>query len=244
MCDLINAFEKYFEVVIANTPELRREAFKLRYDVVCYELPDCEPGDFPDGLETDEYDSRAIHSLLYHRPTGALAGTVRLILPDTTNIHKLFPLERCAREAIDPHLVDLSKLPRTTTAEISRMILARQFRSRGRERFNVHGVDGNAVNLDGRRQFPHPVLGLIVALMQMSAQHNITHWYAIMEPVLNRMLRQFSLELTPIGSLVNYHGLRQPHLDAAATVLTRVFQRHRCVWELVTSQGKFLPGFQ
>ena len=242
MCDLINAFKKYFEIVIADTPELRREAFKLRYGVVCYELPDCEPSNFPDGLETDEYDSRAIHALLYHRPTGALAGTVRLILPDTRNIHNPFPIERYAGEAIDSHLVDFSKLPRTTTAEISRMILARQFRSRGQERFNVHGVDDTTISLDGRRQFPHPVLGLVVALIYISAQHNITHWYAIMEPVLNRLLRQFGLALTPIGSLVNYHGRRQPHLDAATNVLARVFKQHRCVWELITSQGRFLPG--
>ena len=33
--DMLNAFDGYFEVVIANTPELLEQAFRLRYTVLC-----------------------------------------------------------------------------------------------------------------------------------------------------------------------------------------------------------------
>lgn len=86
MCNLITDFQKYFEIVPANTPKLREEAFRVRYQTICQDLkmPGYEPSRFPDGLEIDEYDDCAVHSLLYHRLSGDVAGTVRLIGPADT----------------------------------------------------------------------------------------------------------------------------------------------------------------
>lgn len=60
----------------------KREVFNLRYRVLAEENSYLDPADFPEQMETDEYDARANHYLLVHRPSGAIAGTVRLIRPD------------------------------------------------------------------------------------------------------------------------------------------------------------------
>lgn len=248
MSDLVSAFNRYFEIVPANSLDLQQEFLRLRYQVYSEELqlPDFESWRFPDGFETDEYDqpNRSASSLLRHRPTGSLVGGVRLIFCDPDDPSKPFPIEIHAGHCFDPALADPARLPRHTTAEISRLILAKRFRSRGRERLYSHGMDDSSFKdrLNSRREFPHPVLGLFVVLVHLSSRHGITHWYAVMEPLLNRLLKRFGASLTPIGPPVDYYGVRQPHLDAVDQVLARMFREHRDIWNLVTSHGKVWPA--
>lgn len=251
MNHLIDAFNEYFEIVPANTPELKAETFRLRYEVICeeIEMPGYEKWKYPSGQETDEEDSRSSHCLLRHRPTGAAAGTVRLILSDPHNAEEPLPIEKQLQPLFSSHAIEIPELPRGSTVEVSRFILAKRFRSRKGEDRNESGVGDRVTdrrktvrseNKD-RRQFPHAVLGLMVAMLFLASQQRVTHWYAIMEPILNRLLRRFALEFTPIGPVINYHGLRQPHLDPVVGLLTRTYKRRPDVWELVTDEGKLWP---
>ena len=71
MNDVVAAFHEYFEIIDANSPELLREVFRLRYQVLCVEqrAPGFEPSNYPDGLESDQYDRHSSHILLRHRPS-------------------------------------------------------------------------------------------------------------------------------------------------------------------------------
>lgn len=242
MNDLVDAFDEYFEIIPANTPELQKEVFGLRYQVYCQEvnIPDFEPWKFPHELESDEYDARSAHYLMRHRPTGKIAGTVRLILADPDDPNRPFPIEVAAARYFDRSVVDPAKLPRRHVAEISRLVLAKDFRSRKGERRMPYGATNNtrasSVRED-RRHFPHPILGLFVAVYHLSAEYGITHIYAGMEPVLNRLLARFALDLMPIGPLVKYHGARQPYLGVADKMLARIYQQRKDVWALLTDHG-------
>jgi N-acyl amino acid synthase of PEP-CTERM/exosortase system len=250
LSELLAAFEEYFELVPALTNELREEAFKLRYEVMSkeFKLPGFELWRYPDGLEFDQYDYRSVHYLLRHRPTAAFAGTVRLILTDppypqvdTIHMDRSFPIEQFVhqfdRSAIDPAAVN-----RDQTAEVSRLIISRLFRRREGENEFPFGTDRETELVrHGRRRFPHTVLGLIVALFKMSAENGINYWYAGMEPALNRLLRQFCLQLKPIGPLVEYHGYRQPHFMAIAELLQNTYGRQREIWDLITHGGVLWP---
>ena len=80
---LIDAYNRYFEVMLVDDrPDLINEVYRLRYHIYCIEHPFEDPAQFPDQLERDRYDDRSLHSLLIHRPSGVIAGTVRLILPE------------------------------------------------------------------------------------------------------------------------------------------------------------------
>jgi len=41
-------------------------------------------------------------------------------------------------------------------------------------------------------------------------QLRLTHWCAIMEPFLLRLLQMNAIHFIPVGPLVDYHGLGQP----------------------------------
>jgi N-acyl-L-homoserine lactone synthetase len=104
-----------FEVVVADTAELRNATFALRHEVYCREFG-FEPVR-ADGLERDLFDDRAHHYLVAHVPTGAWAGCVRVVPgPD-------LPYEAMFGDVP----VDLATVPH---GEISRLTIARDFRRR------------------------------------------------------------------------------------------------------------------
>ncbi len=248
--ELRAAFEEYFELVPALTDELRREAYRLRYEVMSkeFELPGLESWRYASGLESDEYDYRAVNYLLRHRASSILAGTVRLILADPLDIHaypshldRSLPIERLAA-SFDRNVVDPTSLRRDQIGEVSRLIISRMFRRRKGEDEFPFGTDRLITSEHHeRRHFPHPVLGLIVALFRISAEYGINYCYAAMEPALNRLLQRFALDLIPIGPLLEYHGYRQPYFMSVSEVLTNTYQRNRAVWDLITQGGALWP---
>ena len=246
MNELMENFNEYFAVIPADTPQLLEEAFRLRYQVFCIEehVPDFEAAKYPGGLETDVYDQRAVHSLLRHRPSGLYVGTVRLILPDPYDLKESFPIEQYTADCFDPKLIDLNKLPRAHTAEISRMVITRQFLSRRGEYLGLHTTSDYLARPDtsGRRSFPRPILGLVRGVIRMSAEQGITHLYAGMGRSLNRLLGPFGLQLPAIGPVVDYHGPRRPHLGVVDEVLRTVYEQNYDVWELLTDKGRVWPA--
>src|ERR1700683_2960712 len=101
-------------VELGDTPALRREAYRLRYQVYCVER-EYEAGQ--DGLECDNYDDSARHAMIRCRQTGDVIGTVRLVLPKGRAGDDDFPVQHVC----DPAL--LSALPRATIGEVSRFAL-------------------------------------------------------------------------------------------------------------------------
>ncbi|MGI0016543.1 MAG: PEP-CTERM/exosortase system-associated acyltransferase, partial [Nitrososphaera sp.] len=201
MNDLQKAFDHYFELISAATPELKTLSFQLRYQVICEEMqmPGYECWRYPDRQEIDEEDARSVHCLLRHRPTGSIAGTIRLILCDPKNPERRFPIESHAGHVFN---IDIAGLPRVHTAEISRFMLASRFRSRrGEQQYPfgaaAYGPEIDQVRREGRPHLPHPILGLLVAMCKTAAEHQVAYWYAIMEPQLNRLLKRFAMGFTP-----------------------------------------------
>jgi N-acyl amino acid synthase of PEP-CTERM/exosortase system len=240
--NLIEAFHEYFELAPATTEDLRNTCFRLRYEVFCKEfrIPGFEAWKYPNQFETDQYDETSIHCLLIHRPSSSIAGTVRLILLDSEHPDFAFPAETVARR-FQHSIDDFYSFPRSSIGEISRLILAPRFRQRKGEHEFPFGTDRVASGAPvERRRFPHPVLGLIAALFRLSHEYNITHWYAIMEPALNRLLRHFSLHLTPITPIVFYHGRRQAHFESIVCILNRL-QNNPEILGLMTSKATLRP---
>jgi len=245
--DLASAFERYFEVLIADTPQLVREAQALRYQVYCVENPFEDASRFPDELEVDGYDTRSVHGLVRHRESNLLAATVRLVLPDPADKRALFPIEEHCASAFRDAEVDTGSVPRSGVAEISRFAVSKRFKRRLGERGTIAGVAAEPdrytdSHLSGARLFPHLTLGLFAAIVQLSAQHGVGHWYAVMEPSLFRLLTRFGIVFTPIGDPIDYHGLRQACFGAADQVLAGIWRRRPDVWRLITGDGSVWPN--
>ncbi len=244
MNDVVAAFLEYFEIIDANSPELLREVFRLRYQVLCVEqrAPGFEPSSYPDGLESDQYDRHSSHILLRHRPSSELVGTARLILPDPRDTMRLLPTEK--HTEIDPALLDTSRLPRQNLGEISRLVVIRRFARRKNELLYTlkHGMNVDKWAPSNQRRFPHPILALVVGIIRMSAQHNITQYLSVMEPSLNRLLGLFGLQFQPVGPLIDHHGLRRPYYMDLISLLDSMYITHREFWELMTDFGNIRIG--
>jgi N-acyl-L-homoserine lactone synthetase len=199
-----------FDIIVADSPSLIRQSYQLRHQVYCVERG------FLGGsgtLEFDEYDSHSRHVVLVSRHSGQVVGTVRLVLPCVREPENSFPLQLVC----DPHL--LNDLPLLSTAEVSRFAISKEMLS---------GVPSGLMRL-----------GLVQGLVEASHDLGITHWCAVMERSLLRLLRSSSIYFHPLGSLVEYHGPRQPCFSPIDALLSRVGREQPEIWEYLTQDGKF-----
>lgn len=242
--DLSNEFAKYFEIIPADTPQLRSAAYRLRFQVYCLEnrMPGFDPSDFPDGEETDQYDDHALHALLFHRPSQTMAGTVRLVVHDASDPMWMFPIEEHAGL-----LAQSYQHPprREAIAEISRFILSARFRCRrGEGAFPDGLVDMQTQPTDDpceRRHGPHPVLGLFKALVELSWGSGIAFWYAGMEPRLQRRLERFGVGLHLAAEGISYHGRVNAYLSSCAEIMRQCKGQCPEIWRFLTDNGKIWP---
>ncbi len=248
MNNLYKVFHQYFEIVMADTPELLEKVFRIRYQLLCVDMgvPGYEPALYPDEQEIDEYDHHSAHVLIRYRPSGQFIGTTRLILFDPENPEKPFPVE--LHTNIDPNLFDINKLSRQHTGEISRFIIIKDFERRKAERRNYHTRQSNKniVEIDrrssaktDRRSIKNLTLVLGAGVMRISEKYNIHNWFSIMDPVMNRLLGYYGMDLRPIGPITEHHGLRRPYFVEVASVLEKLKQKHNNAWEAITEYGKY-----
>jgi len=260
---LVDSFNKYFEVVSADTPEKLRESYRLRYEVYFKEgiFPGMNVDDCPEELEYDQYDERSAHSLLIHKPSGAIAGTVRLIPINRQNPNEKLPLEAIAGNLFLQDAIP-SNIPRLHLGEISRVLLTPRFRARKGEKNQPFSIPdnpdfsskSNKQNQSNdswessnhrwntnRRSFSHAILGLFLAITRMSIEKNLTFVYCNMDPVWARLLRSFGIHFKPITPVIDYHGPRQGYFGCIPDILENVYQTNSQIWMLLTDKGAFFP---
>lgn len=233
-------FEDFFEIVPADGREEIARSQQLRYQVYCVEHSYLNAGDYPDQREADPFDERAVHTVLRHRNSGVLVATVRLVLADEREPDQHFPIERC--DILRRTIRDQDwRIPRHSVGEISRFAVSKEFRRRLKEAPTIHGLSDSLTEVAAAcptRRFPHIAVGLFKAVLAMTVRQNVTHWYAVMEPGLLRLLDQFGIKFTPIGPLVDFHGVRQPCIAVAEEVLSNLRRERPEIWEFVTDSGK------
>jgi N-acyl amino acid synthase of PEP-CTERM/exosortase system len=232
--DLLRRFNLHFDTVLADTPDLLPIAQRVRYQVYCVENQYEDPAAHPDALERDEFDSHAVHSVLVHRPTRDALGTVRLVLPVPDAPHDSFAIQKLTDH---PLLKGSRELPLDTSAEVSRFSLSREFGRRAAATAERCGERSNAAAMEPRHCGPLMRLGLIQMLVRMSRENGITHWLAVMEPRLLRMLAAMAIHFQPIGGMVEHHGWRQPCFCNMADVLRRVKAERPAFWDVLTAGG-------
>lgn len=222
-------FGQHFEIVRATTPELLDHVFALRYQVYCVEKQFEDAAANPGERETDAYDQRACHSLLIYRPTGEVAGTVRLIPPRGEGDDPDFPIQTACGElkTWPPRL-----MPAAACGEISRFTVAARFRRRATDTlYGDAAASGQTGPVPDRRSYPYVTIGLLRAVYEMSLEAGLSHWCAIMDPALLRLLARLGVHFNPVGPLVDYHGWRQPCHAKRDDVIDQVRSRRREIWE-------------
>lgn len=228
----------WFNVLSADTPALREKVYRFRFQVYCLERGYEDPEDYPDHRETDSFDGHSVHSLLVNRGSGAASGTVRLVLADKDYLESSFPIQQVCRH---PFFNDGLFARMKTTAEISRFAVSRNCGILSPSDPSFPGRRRRKSTRDFPSTLPSLTLGLMKATLQMSRQHGVTDWLAVMEPSLLRLLERFGIHFQTFGPLVEYHGLRQPCHAFVDNLLERVQRERPEVWRYVTDSGAYCP---
>lgn len=203
-----------FNFVQADSEDLKKAIYKLRYKVYVEEFGFEKAEDHPDGYETDEYDSHSIHFAALDEKQKVI-GTVRMILDS----EKGFPIDHAAKIKFIGERPAPDKI-----TEISRLAISKNFRRRLEDGFC--GVESYLTKSKGgilpenaplseehkRRKRPVIILGLYRLVYQITKRRGITHWYMLTEKVLWYALKRFGWLFYQVGDPVNYHGKRIPYL--------------------------------
>ena len=210
-CERIREAVRDFEVAVADTQEKLKAAYRLRHQVYCVERGFFEKED--GALETDRFDTRAGHALLTQRSTGRVVGTVRVVASSPHGPAADLPMQKLCEPSV------FRMLPMGSTGEISRFAISKDLRDAA--------CAGNALLR----------LGLMRGIVQVSGQMGLTHWCAIMEHTLLRLLRVSAIHFQPLGPAIEYHGLRQPTWGRIDGVLGRIKRERPGVWDYITDGG-------
>ena len=202
-------FLNYFEVSVGSDADSIECAQRLRYEVYCREFGYEREEDCPGGREADSYDHQADHCLIRHRPTGDVAGCLRLVRSGP--IAEL-PIQRHAAAALVGAVNHPTAVPASRSCEISRIAVSAGFRRRAAEQGSPLGTDApGAIDVPDARNFPLLAVALFMAARLMVLHRDTPHVFAMMEPRLARMLARAGLDFQRLGPVIEYHGPRAAH---------------------------------
>jgi N-acyl amino acid synthase of PEP-CTERM/exosortase system len=235
---LLHHFDRYFEVVRADSLALREEAFRIRHEVYCCE--NAFEAASADGLERDDDDDRAAHALLRHRPSGTFAGTVRLVLPINANTHPLPTAAILSRQGIDLS----ERSPTARTGEVSRFVIRQRFRKRSADTNYADAEVGSGAPRAEQRIAPVLTLGLLRCSLSLLVEHDLAYACGLVETALPRILRTHGVELKSVGEPVEHRGKRIAFSMPVDELLTTLRRRRPEVWEVITDRGRYQPSPQ
>lgn len=210
----VDAARDNYLVEVADTPALLTEAFQLRHQVYCVERG-FETS--TTGMESDGFDNFARHVLLRNRMTGQVLGTVRIVLP-APHAGLGLPMQQVCDHSL------LSELPLHTVGEVSRFAISKERRASAGE-----------ASVFMR-------LGLIQGMVRVSRDAGLTHWCAIMERSLLRLLQANAIHFQAMGPLVEFHGIRQPVQGCITTIMDRMRREANPAWRYITLDGALWPA--
>ncbi len=197
--------------------------YQLRYDVYCMQKGFLDPANYPDKLETDVFDQHSLHFGAFDKLGNAL-GTLRLI----QNSDIGFPmLDHCEIDVPDEIL--------QKAGEISRLAVSKMIRKRRGDGEYGMVLEGGPVDEkikspprhNRRRHRPAIVVGLYKNLYQESRKNGITHWLAVMEPGLLKLLKRFHFNFEVIGPEVDYYGPVRPYMVSLESIEDQVYNSSR-----------------
>jgi N-acyl amino acid synthase of PEP-CTERM/exosortase system len=221
-------FQESFQIVLADTNKLVQEVFRLRYRVYCEELNYESSDSFPDGMEHDAYDRRAVYCLLKHRSSNRFVGCVRVLLSDPKQIEAKFPFEQFLNTSSQNF--DFTALPRQTLCEVSRLAIISEFR---RNKDSAHRPSEVRLTDTERFLLPSLSLGLYLAATAVTLELGIDNAFAMMEPRLARHLQRFGLYFQQAGPLTDYHGLRAPFRILPDSVPPNLHEEHYGLFQVL-----------
>jgi len=225
--NLGEGFKRYFAVRPALSEVDRHKVYRIRHQVYCEELRWEAPR--PSGEECDAYDQHSLHCLMTRSDDqNNLVGCTRLVLPPLDDMNRPLPFERSCADSIDRSIVDPSKLPRDSIAEISRLAVRAQYRRRkGEDRQELPLSESEERDGDQQPRFPYIPLGLYMASVALAHRKGIETLFVLTEPRLSSHFAKLGVEIIQIGTPIEHRGMRIPSMMRTSKIIKglRFFMR-------------------
>ena len=200
-----NEFKRHFELVQADSPQLKDEVYRIRHRIYCEELGFERPRF--DGRERDEFDDHSRHLLLRSVKTGVAMGCIRLVLAPPDRPEAQLPFERICGTVIDRRAFDPTDLRRDRIAELSRLALAPEFRRRRRGESGTESGH-RSFGTPAHPGFPYVQLGLYLGATALAEQLGIETIFLLTEPRLLAHFHKLGFPIRQIAGPVEHRGLR------------------------------------
>ena len=219
---LCDNFRRYFSIHLALSEKQIQQVYRIRYDVYCAELG-FEPVDkFPNKTEHDQFDNRSLHALITHKSSQKPAGCVRIIQTEDSMDAQPLPLEKYCYKNLHIEAAEILGNERHSVCEVSRLAVAPFFRRRfGETRSQLGGWGAVDICENEKRTFSLIAEAGFIASTAMAKLTGRDHMFAMMEPMLPRLLWRSGIHYHPVGEEVNYRGLRKPYMATVGS-----FEQH------------------
>lgn len=214
------AFKQYFEIVPAFTEALKHEAYYIRHSVYCEDLK--YEALRQDQLESDEYDTHALHLLIRNTQQEKFIGCVRIIIPPTDSSDWLLPFEKSCANTLNRSIIDPVKLPRKQIAEVSRLAVISSFRRRKGEASNPVYLTENDFDSNQTSRFPYIPLGLYYGAVELARLYGVKLLFILTEERLANHFNKLGFEIQFIGAPTEHHGLRFPSMFSIDKTLQNI----------------------
>ena len=241
---LFNIYYKLFEVVHADTPALRAEAHKIRFQVFCIENQGYEdPSAHPDGMEKDSFDHNAEHTLLIYKPTGKPIGTARIIRHNEKDWRKSFPLQGLCSSH---YLHDETYVK--NSCEFSRFCISQEMRNHIKR--EIKEISSGILPSNQAHDFKFyekPLLnvglaiapmGIIRGAFELTMRQGLLNIFGIMEPRHIKRLENIGLLYEQIGPEMEYHGTRVPFICNVLEIYEHALINHHDAWSIMSVKGQ------
>lgn len=200
-------FSKVFAPSVARSPKHKALSYALRYSVFSEEMGYENQNAFL--LEKDKFDEYALHCILEHRATNKVAGTIRLVSPQSEE--QLLPMQLFYKEEYFSEALTPYDFRSELMVEVSRLAVPIEFRrANTKDTFRKQFAENKLTKYD-KDCFPFIAIGLYFMAISVALSNNIRHAFMMVEPRLARSLKFIGLSLVQIGPVSEYFGVRAPY---------------------------------
>ncbi|MGR9036195.1 MAG: PEP-CTERM/exosortase system-associated acyltransferase [Gammaproteobacteria bacterium] len=234
--DLISHYQRYFFTLEATTPELKNQAYTIRYQVYYEEHKMVSEHNISGKTETDIWDQNSIHSLLFHKPSNEPIGTIRII-PLATSVTHTLPLEEHYSKPFDFNSTFISHLRQGRTGEVSRMAILSSFRRRNSDYVYSNKPDDNdSLSKEKRFIFKYIPMYLAFSANILVEKEKLDYVVSLMEPGLARLLIRFGIKLKQIGEPMDYYGMRAPYLIFTGETYSNLSFEYKGLYDVIKKE--------
>jgi len=227
-----------FDEVTPGTPEYERY-LEARHEVFVAELNRVEETGLTSSngqpIETDHYDATSRHFLAIHKPSGSVAGFVRVILPSDVGLN-VTPRYVIDRPLPYPDATD------DRIGEISRMAIAPHYRRRHEDKGKPYQGDPES-EMSGkaegfRRHQPELVLGLYREVYTLCRKVGLDYCVAAMDCHFSRVLMGLGFPFVAVGPVnEKVQPPRRVYLVSAAEMERSLTSRVADVMRFLQADG-------